>query len=244
VSSGHHNLAYCQLDLFDSSATLTPIPIKDGELAFLPRLPLPLSNDEILARLIAETEWREETIVVYGKRHLQPRLTAWYGDAGYTYSGLRLAPLPFTPLLSTMHAAVEQVTQRHFNSVLLNYYRNEHDSVGMHADDEPELGPEPAIASLSFGATRRFVLRHRRSGETHEARPDGRQPLADGWPDAAALAPRHQQAGSAGRPACQPNFSVHRLTRPHLAENYGHPLLNNKSVTLHLITVLTGFARC
>jgi hypothetical protein len=76
VSSRHHNLAYCQLDLFDSSATLTSIPIKDGELAFLPRLPLPLPNDEILQRLVDETDWREETIVVYGKRHLQPRLTA------------------------------------------------------------------------------------------------------------------------------------------------------------------------
>jgi alkylated DNA repair dioxygenase AlkB len=69
-------------------------------------------------------------------------------------------------LLSTIHEAVERVTQRHFNSVLLNYYRHERDSVGMHADDEPELGPEPAIASVSFGATRRFVLRHRQSGET------------------------------------------------------------------------------
>lgn len=154
------------VDLFDSSATLAPIPIEDGELAFLPQLPLPFPNDEILSRLIEETAWREETIVVYGKRHLQPRLTAWHGDATYTYSGLRLAPLPFTPLLSTIRAAVEQVTGRSFNSVLLNYYRNERDSMGMHADNEPELGPEPAIASVSFGATRRFVLRHRRSGQT------------------------------------------------------------------------------
>jgi alkylated DNA repair dioxygenase AlkB len=154
------------LDLFDSSATLSPIPVEDGELSFLAQLPLPLENDEILRRLIAETAWREETIAVYGKRHLQPRLTAWHGDAAYTYSGLRLEPLPFTPLLSIIRAAVQTATQRHFNSVLLNYYRNERDSMGMHADNEPELGPEPAIASVSLGATRRFVLRHRRSGQT------------------------------------------------------------------------------
>jgi alkylated DNA repair dioxygenase AlkB len=154
------------LDLFDSSATLAPIPIQDGELSFLPQLPLPVDNAEILRRLIAETDWREETIVVYGKRHLQPRLTAWHGDAAYTYSGLRLTPQPFPPLLAAIHSAVEQATQRRFNSVLLNYYRNERDSMGMHADDESELGPEPAIASVSFGATRRFVLRHRRTGQS------------------------------------------------------------------------------
>jgi alkylated DNA repair dioxygenase AlkB len=154
------------LDLFASSATLTPIPVEDGELALLHQLPLPLPNDEILRRLVDETAWREETVVVYGKRHLQPRLTAWHGDAAYTYSGLRLEPLPFTPLLQAIRAAVESATGRHFNSVLLNYYRNERDSMGMHSDDEPELGPEPAIASVSFGATRTFVLRHKRSKRT------------------------------------------------------------------------------
>nr|WP_307728172.1 alpha-ketoglutarate-dependent dioxygenase AlkB [Massilia terrae] len=152
--------------MFASSATLTPIPVEDGELAFLPQLALPWPNEEILRRLIDETAWRAETVVVYGKRHLQPRLTAWHGDAGYTYSGLRLEPLPFSPLLQTIRAAVEQATGRRFNSVLLNYYRNERDSMGMHADDEPELGPEPAIASVSFGATRTFILRHKASKRT------------------------------------------------------------------------------
>jgi alkylated DNA repair dioxygenase AlkB len=151
------------LDLFAFSATLVPIPVEDGELSFLVQLPLALSNAEVLRRLVDETDWRAETVVVYGKRHLQPRLTAWHGDAAYTYSGLRLTPLPFTPLLETIRQAVEQASGRRFNSVLLNYYRNERDSMGMHSDDEPELGPEPVIASLSFGATRTFVLRHKRS---------------------------------------------------------------------------------
>jgi alkylated DNA repair dioxygenase AlkB len=151
------------MDLFGSPELLTPIPIEDGELALLAQLALPLSNQAVLARLIAETAWRAETVTVYGKRHLQPRLSAWHGEARYAYSGLTLEPLPFTPLLQQIRAAVEAATGRHFNSVLLNYYRNERDSMGMHSDDEPELGPEPAIASVSFGATRTFILRHKRS---------------------------------------------------------------------------------
>ncbi len=161
------------MDLF-SSTTLTPIPVRDGKLGWLEQLPLPWPNAEVLARLVAETDWRQETIVVYGKRHLQPRLSAWHGEKGYRYSGLQLAPLPLTPLLDTIRHAVEGATGRRYNSVLLNYYRDGRDSMGMHSDDEPELGREPAIASLSFGATRTFILRHKATKETLKL------PLSDG----------------------------------------------------------------
>ena len=154
------------MDLFDYPDILTPIPIEDGELALMAQLALPDANADVLARLLAETPWRQDSIVLFGQHHLQPRLTAWYGDASYTYSGLRLDPLPWTPLLAEIRAAVETACGRRFNSVLLNYYRNERDSMGMHSDDEPELGPEPAIASLSYGATRSFVLRHKRHKRT------------------------------------------------------------------------------
>lgn len=154
------------MDLFTSSNSLIPIPIPDGELLWLEQLPLNISNDEVLARLVAETAWRAESITLWGKQHLQPRLTAWYGDARYSYSGLDLEPLPFTPLLLAIKQAVEKATAHSFNSVLLNYYRNERDSMGMHSDDEPELGREPAIASVSFGAARTFILRHRQSKQT------------------------------------------------------------------------------
>jgi alkylated DNA repair dioxygenase AlkB len=154
------------MDLFDPPGTLLPMPIDDGELALLAQLPLPMSNAEVFARLLNETPWREESVVVYGKRHLQPRLTAWYGDASYTYSGLRLEPLPWTALLLEIRAAVEAVCGQRFNSVLLNRYRNERDSMGMHSDDEPELGEAPVIASLSYGATRTFILRHKRDKRT------------------------------------------------------------------------------
>ena len=156
------------MDLFADDTSLRQIPISDGELWFAPCLPLPLALSPELAmqRLRAETAWRAEHIQVWGKLHLQPRLMAWHGDASYRYSGKTFHPLPFTPLQLALKQAVEQATGRHFNSVLLNFYRNERDSMGFHADDEPELGPQPAIASLSFGAARTFILKHRHSGQT------------------------------------------------------------------------------
>ena len=154
------------MDLFAPDPALTPIPLEDGELAMLTQLPLSISNEQALARLIAETAWRSEAVTVWGKQHSQPRLTAWQGEAAYAYSGLTLVPLPFTELLLEIKAAVELASGRRFNSVLLNYYRDQRDSMGMHSDDEAELGPEPAIASVSFGATRSFILRHKVSKRT------------------------------------------------------------------------------
>ena len=154
------------MDLFATGPALLPIPIGDGALSMLPQLPMPIGNAEILARLIEETPWRADSVVVYGKRYLQPRLTAWYGEASYTYSGLTLQPLPPTPLLEALRAAVEAVTGGRYNSVLLNYYRDGADSMGMHSDDEPELGLDPLIASLSYGAARTFILRRKRDKKT------------------------------------------------------------------------------
>ena len=151
------------MDLFTSALGLEPITIEDGEIAYQSQLALGIDNETVLARLIAETAWRADTIVVWGKRHPQPRLTAWQGDKAYTYSGLTLAPSPFSPPVLKIKHAVENVTGQCFNSVLLNYYRNERDSMGMHSDDEAELGPAPIIASVSFGATRTFILQHKRS---------------------------------------------------------------------------------
>ena len=113
------------------------------------------------AVLLEQTEWRQERITVYGKPYLQPRLSAWHGDLGYRYSGIRLEPRPWTPLLRQLKRRVEELTGGEFNSVLLNYYRDQHDAMGMHSDDEAELGPRPVIASLSLGENRDFVLKHR-----------------------------------------------------------------------------------
>lgn len=154
--------------LFPPDASLVPIDIADGVLAFLPQLPFRLSNAELMARLLQDTPWKAERIVVFGKTHLQPRLTAWCGDAAYRYSGMTLPPTPWPPLLAELRDMVQQVTGCRFNSVLLNYYRDERDSMGMHSDDEAELGRHPAIASLTYGAARTFILKHKRTGETHK----------------------------------------------------------------------------
>lgn len=154
-------------DLFGDAdgGALTPIAVRDGRLAFLRQLPLALPNAVVLERLIAETDWRSDTITLWGKQFLQPRLTAWYGTAAYRYSGLTLAPQPFTALQQQIRAAVEAATGCTFNSVLLNYYRDGRDSMGMHSDDEAALGSDPAIASVSFGGARTFILKHKASAE-------------------------------------------------------------------------------
>jgi len=119
--------------------------------------------DAAFAELLQATPWRQDNIRIMGREIAQPRLTAWYGEPGatYTYSGLTLSPLPFTPLLARIRAAVEAIAEGRFNSALLNYYRGGADSVSWHSDNEPELGPDPVIASVSLGATRRFDLRRR-----------------------------------------------------------------------------------
>lgn len=159
-------------NLFPASAELERILMPDADVAYLDRLPLGQSDTLILRQLIAEVPWRSEEVVMWGRRMLQPRLTAWYGDPGarYAYSGLELDPLPWTPLLADLKRRVEAVAGATFNSVLLNYYRDHRDSVGFHSDNEPELGEWPVIASLSLGEERTFILKHKTSKQLEPVR--------------------------------------------------------------------------
>jgi alkylated DNA repair dioxygenase AlkB len=120
--------------------------------------------DRLFRELLSSIDWRQEEILIFGQRRLVPRLVAWYGDPGtaYTYSGTTHEPLPWTATLAAIRSRVESLTCHSFNSVLLNRYRSGRDGMGWHADDEPELGRDPSIASVSFGESRRFMLRHRR----------------------------------------------------------------------------------
>jgi alkylated DNA repair dioxygenase AlkB len=149
--------------LLQATNRLERIPIADGEVYYLSKLELGRDDDAVFDRLIADVPWRQERILVWGKMHLQPRLVAWYGDRGsdYTYSGITLTPLPWTDLLVEIKTRVETVTAASFNSVLLNYYRDNRDSMGFHSDDEPELGLRPVIASLSLGEERTLILKHK-----------------------------------------------------------------------------------
>lgn len=146
--------------------------MQDAEVYFIRTLRLPAPAESLLASFIRETPWRAEDIVVWGKRFPQPRLTAWYGDPGqsYTYSGIDLVPLPWTALLLQIKSQVEAAAAETFNSVLLNYYRDNRDSMGMHSDDESELGPRPVIASLSLGEQRTLVFKHKTSASLRSIR--------------------------------------------------------------------------
>jgi alkylated DNA repair dioxygenase AlkB len=144
-----------------------PVPavlaLPDAEITYLPGFfPAP-ERDCLSDALLATTAWRQDSFRVYGRETPIPRLNAWYGDPGrvYTYSRITLEPLAWTAPLSAVRARLQAATGQTFNSVLLNLYRDGRDSVAWHADDEPELGPEPFIASVSFGATRTFQLRSR-----------------------------------------------------------------------------------
>lgn len=120
---------------------------------------------KIFEQLPSETAWKQ---FKGGFGHARPRKEAWYGDMGVKYASYNkgMEPLPWTDTLASLRERVSDATGATFNGVLLNLYRNEKDSVAPHADDEPEFGINPLIASVSLGASRRFVLRHNDTGET------------------------------------------------------------------------------
>ncbi|MGZ3236453.1 MAG: alpha-ketoglutarate-dependent dioxygenase AlkB family protein [Burkholderiaceae bacterium] len=150
-------------DLFSEDNKLERISMQQAEVYYQPSLALDNAADAIMRELINDVPWRSENIVIWGKTFVQPRLSAWYGDKGtdYTYSGIHLTPLPWTALLFDLKNRVESIAGTAFNSVLLNYYRDNRDSMGFHSDDEHELGNQPVIASLSLGEERTFILKHK-----------------------------------------------------------------------------------
>lgn len=142
----------------------------DGEIA-LPgaqlrwqRHWLPVTQaDGLLASLMRDIPWEVHRIRLFGRTVDSPRLSCWMGDAQarYRYSGTDFIPHPWHPALQALCERLQAECGVPFNSVLANRYRDGRDAMGWHSDDEPELGPAPVIASLSLGATRRFVLKHR-----------------------------------------------------------------------------------
>lgn len=141
---------------------LNLVPV-DGEVFYYPSIFSQVESANIFSHLVNEIVWKQEPILIFGKSVMQPRLTSWYGDEGkeYSYSGITMKPSPWTPTLFEIKQRVESLSGIQFNSALLNQYRDGKDSVGWHRDDEKELGKNPTIASVNFGATRRFLFRHR-----------------------------------------------------------------------------------
>lgn len=139
------------------------IKISDGELSLIPDFLSEQESDSLYQQLQQETHWRQDDIFLFGRQVKIPRMQAFQGAPGiqYRYSGLSMETEPWHPRVLAIKQRLENLSGSHFNSVLLNYYRNGRDSMGWHSDDEPELGSSPVIASLSLGDTRRFLLRHR-----------------------------------------------------------------------------------
>jgi alkylated DNA repair dioxygenase AlkB len=115
-----------------------------------------------------ENDWEQPEITIFGNTVLEPRLSTWHNELGegYKYSGVLRRAQPFSELLCDIRNRCAEVTNATFNSVLVNFYRNGQDGLGWHSDNEACNGLEPTIASVSLGATRRFDMRHRKTGET------------------------------------------------------------------------------
>lgn len=157
-----------QLNLFEEPQEEKKIvQILNGEYLYIPNFfDVPKAN-EYLKTFKENIIWKQESMKMYGKQVMFPRLTSWYGesDKPYTFSGITLQPHPWTKELMEIKAVIEPVCEVVFNSVLLNLYRDGNDSISWHTDAEKELGKNPLIASVNFGAERKFQIRHNQTQE-------------------------------------------------------------------------------
>jgi alkylated DNA repair dioxygenase AlkB len=173
-----------QFSLFDStcqddealSGDPITLPLAEADVRYYPHAVDKDIADQFLTALKIELPWRQDAIKMFGKSINIPRLQSWHGDEEcvYTYSNLTMQPQPWTATLKTLKECCEQLSGSSFNSVLANWYRDGNDSMSFHADDEPELGINPVIASVTLGEARPFVFKHKETKATYT------QPLAHG----------------------------------------------------------------
>lgn len=142
---------------------LKSLPLRQASLALGARWLARAEADVLLAALLTGIPWQTHRIRLFGREHVVPRLSCWIGDPGasYRYSGTRFEPEPWPSVLLPLRERLGRELGVRFNSVLANLYRDGRDAMGWHSDDETELGKAPVIASVSLGAQRRFVLKHR-----------------------------------------------------------------------------------
>ena len=140
-----------------------------GTIALHPRWLDRAEADALFEALQSEVPWSQGTMTLFGREIREPRLTAWFGDADYTYSGRTVRAAPWTAILASLRDRVARASGAAFNAVLLNLYRDGRDSMGMHADDEPELGVNPVIASVSSARRAGSFWRRRRSRRSARA---------------------------------------------------------------------------
>jgi alkylated DNA repair dioxygenase AlkB len=156
---------YHMNSLFPKEKIVFDLP--DAAIEYYPDFFPPDKANELFEKLKDEVPWQQDNITVFGQTHPQPRLTALYGNDGktYSYSNIIMYPHKWNPLLMFIKNEVEDYVGTNFTTVLLNLYRDGKDSNGWHADNEKELGQNPIIASVSFGATRAFHLQHNSNKE-------------------------------------------------------------------------------
>ena len=160
-----------QLNLFSSKPNkkeeIVHAEVENGEYIYLSHFFNTVDSNRYFTHFLESIHWKQEEMKIYGKTVKFPRLTAWYGDNDkpYTFSGITLTPENWTKELVAIKELVEERCQTVFNSVLLNLYRDGSDSISWHTDAEKELGEHPVIVSVSFGATRKFQLRHKETKE-------------------------------------------------------------------------------
>jgi alkylated DNA repair dioxygenase AlkB len=154
--------------LFPSEKIIFDLP--NAAIEYYPNFIDREKSNMLYEKLINEIPWQQDDITVFGKTHPQPRLTALFGNEGkpYCYSNIVMQPHAWSPLLMFIKMELEKVCDENFTTVLLNLYRNGKDSNGWHSDNEKELGRNPIIASISFGAERAFHFQHNSIAEAKQ----------------------------------------------------------------------------
>jgi len=150
------------MDLFSNTETHN-LNMPDADVVYYPDFLNSAKATSYFKLLLEQTNWQEDSITIFGKTHLQPRLTALYAsnNKSYTYSNITMTPSLFSPELLEIKSKIETLVHASFTTCLLNLYRDGNDSNGWHADDEKELGKNPIIASLSLGEERMFHFKHK-----------------------------------------------------------------------------------
>lgn len=152
------------MELFKTDHTNNLLPF-DGIVNYYGPVMATAQADKYRDVLLDTIQWKNDEAVIFGRHIITKRKVAWYGDDGYsyTYSNTTKQALAWTDELLELKALVEQLTGQKYNSCLLNLYHDGNEGMAWHSDDEKSLGKDTSIASLSFGAERKFALKHRAS---------------------------------------------------------------------------------
>lgn len=155
------------MDLFNANAFTNILPY-DGEVHYYGPIFNFDKSKQYLETLLNTIEWKNDEVMIFGKHIITKRKVAWYGDGEYvySYSNSKKQSLPWTKELLELKQIIETKTNTKFNSCLLNLYHNGDEGMAWHSDDEKSLGEQTVIASISFGADRKFSLKHKTTKES------------------------------------------------------------------------------